>query len=276
MAFRLSAFGDEIASDLEDQLKLLVGLDVRMLDLRAAWDVNVLRMSDEQVARVKKICVDYGVEIACIGSPIGKSPIVRPVEEELANLRRIMDVAALLGTNRIRIFSFYPPDTSTNAHYDQHVEESAARLAQLAELAGANGFALLLENEKEVVGDTPERCLGLLRRVNSPQLRFIWDPANFVQVGVANQIDQYWDTLGTYVGYVHIKDARLADGSVKAAGEGDGQVKDLLLRLKAGGYDGVLSLEPHLAMAGHSSGFSGESGMTYAVNALRGLLAEIG
>lgn len=276
MAFRLSAFGDEIASDLEDQLKLLVTLDVRMLDLRAAWDVNVLRMSDEQVARVKKICVDYGVEIACIGSPIGKSPIARPVEEELANLRRIMDIAALLGTNRIRIFSFYPPDTSTNAHYDQHVEESAARLAQLAELAGASGFALLLENEKEVVGDTPERCLGLLRRVNSPHLRFIWDPANFVQVGVANQIDQYWDTLGTYVGYVHIKDALLADGSVKAAGEGDGQVKDLLLRLKAGGYDGVLSLEPHLAMAGHSSGFSGESGMTYAVNALRGLLAEIG
>jgi len=275
MPFTLSAFGDEIASDLEDQLKLLVALDVRQLDLRAAWDVNVLRMSDEQVARVKKICAEYSVEVACIGSPIGKSPIVNPIDGELANLRRIMEIAAMLGTKRIRIFSFYPPDISTNAHYDQHVEDSAARLAQLAEVAEKNGFSLLLENEKEVVGDTPERCLSLLRRVNNPALRFIWDPANFVQVGVENQIEKFWDTLGTYVSYIHIKDARLADGSVAPAGEGDGQVKDLLLKLKVGGYDGILSLEPHLAVAGHSSGFSDKGGMTIAVNALRVLLAEI-
>jgi sugar phosphate isomerase/epimerase len=274
MAFTLSAFGDEIASDLEDQLKLLVALDVRMLDLRAAWDTNVLRMSDEQVARVQKMCAAYGVEIACIGSPIGKSPIIKPIEDELANLRRIMEIATMLGTRRIRIFSFYPPDISTNAHYDQYVEEAAARLIQLTELAEKNGFLLLLENEKEVVGDTPERCLGLLRRVNSLRLRFIWDPANFVQVGVERQIEKFWDTLGTYVGYIHIKDALLTDGSVKAAGEGDGQIKDLLLKLVANHYDGVLSLEPHLAMAGHSSGFSGTSGMTTAVNALRSLLAE--
>lgn len=273
MPFTLSAFGDEIASALEDQLKLLVALDVRQLDLRAAWDTNVLRMSDEQVTRVKKTCAEYGVEIACIGSPIGKSPIAKPVEDEIANLTRIMQIAEMLGTQRIRIFSFYPPDTNVN--YDEYVEESAARLSQLTALAEKNGFLLLLENEKDVVGDTPERCLGLLRRVNNPHLRFIWDPANFVQVGVDNQIEKFWGTLGTYVSYIHIKDALLADGSVKAAGEGDGQVKDLLLKLKAGGYDGVLSLEPHLAQAGHSSGFSGPDGMTYAVNALRALLAEI-
>src|SRR5262249_686185 len=154
--------------------------------------------------------------------------------------QRIMEVAVMLDTERIRIFSFYPPDTSSNAHYDQYVEESAARLHQLTELAAKNDFLLLLENEKEVVGDTPERFLARLRRVNSPALRFIWDPANFVQVGVDHQIEKYWHSLGTYVSYVHIKDALLADGKVTPAGEGDGQVKDLLLRLKAGGYDGVL------------------------------------
>jgi sugar phosphate isomerase/epimerase len=78
------------------------------------------------------------------------------------------------------------------------------------------------------------------------------------------------------VGYVHIKDARLADGVVTAAGEGDGQVPELLSRLKAVGYKGVLALEPHLKVAAHSTGFSGADGMTYAVNALRGVMAAVG
>jgi sugar phosphate isomerase/epimerase len=73
---------------------------------------------------------------------------------------------------------------------------------------------------------------------------------------------------------VHVKDAVLADGSVRAAGEGDGQVPELLIKLRDSGYDGFLALEPHLAIAGHSSGFSGVEGMTYAVQTLRRLMAE--
>ena len=41
-------------------------------------------------------------------------------------------------------------------------------------------------------------------------------------------------------------------------------------------YKGVLTLEPHLKTAGHSSGFSGPDGMTLAANALRKLMAETG
>ena len=71
-----------------------------------------------------------------------------------------------------------------------------------------------------------------------------------------------------------------ADGEgrskVTVAGEGDGRVKDLLARLLSSGYEGVLSLEPHLLEALHSSGFSGAEVMEMAVNALRGLMAEEG
>jgi sugar phosphate isomerase/epimerase len=275
MNFTISAFGDEIAPALEDQLKVLNDLDIPQLDLRTAWGTNVLKMSDEQVARAKQLCDEHGVVVGCIGSPIGKSPLADPIENELDNLRRIMQIARALGTRAIRIFSFYPPDTSSNVHYDHHVAESGERLSKLTELAKIEDFDLLLENEKGVVGDTPERCEALMEFVNSPYLRLIWDPANFVQVGVAHQVERYWDLIGGDVGYVHIKDALLSDGTVKAAGEGDGQVKELLIKLRDTGWEGVLSLEPHLAVAGHSSGFSGVSGMTYAVKALRGLLATL-
>jgi len=97
-----------------------------------------------------------------------------------------------------------------------------------------------------------------------------------VQVGEAAPTVRGWPLLGDYVGYVHIKDALLADGSVVPAGRGDGQVPELLARLHSAGYHGFLALEPHLAIAGHSGGFSGAAGMACAVEALRTLLHQGG
>jgi sugar phosphate isomerase/epimerase len=272
----LSAFGDEIAEPLEDQLKLLQELNVPGLECRTAWGTNVLRFTDEQAQKVRDLCDEAGIPVRCIGSPIGKSPIVDPIEKELANLERIMEIGEILGAKNIRLFSFYPPDISTNDHYDQYVDETIERLAALADKAVTGGYMLLHENEKEIVGDTPERCLALMSGVNRDNFRFIWDPANFVQVGVDKLTDRFWDSLSPYIGYIHIKDAKLADGTVTPAGEGDGQVPELLTKLKATGYDGILALEPHLKVAGHSTGFSGTDGMTTAVNALRKVMNEVG
>lgn len=272
----LSAFGDEIGAALEDQLAVLRDLNVRGLECRTAWGTNVLKLTDEQARDVRRLCDDSGIIVRCIGSPIGKSPITDPIDYELANLDRIIEIGEALGTKNIRIFSFYPPDTSTNAHYDQYVPQVIDRLGKLTDRASSAGCTLLHENEKDIVGDTPERCHALLSGVDSPYLRFIWDPANFVQVGVGQLTERYWDLLSPYIGYVHIKDSRLSDRQVVAAGEGDGQIPELLTRLKAAGYSGVLALEPHLKMAGHSTGFSGPEGMAYAVNALRAVMQQVG
>lgn len=274
--FRLSAFGDEIDADLAEQLKTLVGLNVRGLDLREAWGKNVAKMENDDVARVKQICAGYGVKITCLGSPVGKSPLAEPIDFEKGNLTRLMAIGNMLDTRFIRIFSFYPDDISSNDHYDQHVPETADRLGVLAGLAEKEGFTLFPENEKGIVTDTPERCLAVLKAVDSPALRYAWDSANFVQVGVGNPVDRGWAGLQSYLGYVHIKDALLENGKVVPAGEGDGQVPEVLANLKAMDYQGTLALEPHLKIAGHSTGFSGSEGMEIAARALRKLMAETG
>ena len=274
--FRLSAFGDEIDADLAEQLKILVGLNVRGLDLRGAWGKNVAKMEDDDVARVRQVCASSGVRVACLGSPVGKSPLAEPIDFEKGNLARLMAIGKMLDTRFIRIFSFYPADVSTNAHYDQHVAEAADRLGVLAGLAEKEGFILVLENEKGIVTDTPERCLAVLKAVNSPALRCAWDSANFVQVGVEKPVDRGWAGLQPYIAYVHIKDALLESGKVVPAGEGDGQLPELLANLKAMNYQGTLALEPHLKIAGHSAGFSGAEGMEMAARALRKVMAEAG
>lgn len=274
--FTLSAFGDEIAPDLDEQLTVLNRLEVGYLDLRGAWGKNVLRMDADDLARVNAVCAAHGVKIACLGSPIGKSPIAEPLEAELNNLRRIMEIGETVNCRRVRIFSFYPPDTSTNARYDEYVDEAVSRLRQMAELAGSGGFTLLLENEKGIVTDTLARCQTVMEAVNHPALRFLWDSANFVQENEARVVERGWPMVGKDIGYVHIKDAVLSDGHVVPAGEGDGQLPELLTHLIAADYQGFLALEPHLKIAGHSTGHSGADGMTMAVNALRKVMAAVG
>ncbi len=281
---KISAFGDEIAVDFEEQLRVMQRLKIPLIDIRAAWGVNCSQFTDDHVSRIKDLCARYEIEVSCMGSPIGKSPIEDPIEIECERLRHVGAVADQLGTRNIRIFSFYP-----EAGVDETTMQCAIdRLGKLTDIATSLELQLLLENEKGVVGDLPANCLQLMTAIDSPNFRFIWDPANFVQCGAAEHVDAWWEALHPSIGYVHIKDALLPNpapkhgreeesrSAVKVAGEGDGQVKELLANLNASGYAGVLSLEPHLLEARHSSGFSGADGMEMAVNALRGLMAEVG
>ncbi len=274
-SFMIGAFGDEIADDLETQLQVLNELKIPCLELRAAWGVNVLNLSDEQVARVRALCEEHGVTVSALGSPIGKSPIEAPIETEVKNLQRVIEIGRQLGTANIRIFSFHPPGDSATVDYDSYLDSAIDRIGRLVAVAEEEDVTLLLENEKGIVGDTLDRCVKLVEALESEHLVFLWDPANFVQVGEARLTERGWPLLRDRVGYVHIKDCTL-DGTVKAAGEGDGQVPELLTELVRCGYKGMLALEPHLAMAGHSSGFSGPDGMAYAVKALRAVMDDVG
>lgn len=274
--FMISAFGDEIADKLSDQLDVLRDLQIDYLELRGAWGKNVLQMSDEEAIRARELCDRYGIGISAIGSPIGKSPITDPIEIEIANLERIIAISRIVGTDRIRVFSFYPPAGTAGEDYDQHVDTAVERLRALGEVAGAAGVQLLLENEKGIVGDTIHRCRALMEGVNHAAIVFAWDPANFVQVGEAQVTERGWPLLQEYIGYIHIKDAMLDGSGVRPAGEGDGEVGELIANLRDTGYQGMLALEPHLAVAGHSGGFSGPAGMARAVEALRKVLQEQG
>lgn len=265
--FLLSAFGDEIDSDLATQLDVLSMLDIHHLELRGVWGHNVLDLGQDDLARVKTLLGAWGCAVSAIGSPIGKSPLSEPRAFELERLERAIGIADVLGTRLIRVFSFYVAGGEAEQQRDEVVE----RMALLTERAEGAGVVLLHENEKDIYGDTAARCHDLLTNIHSPALRMAFDPANFVQVGVRPMIDA-WPLLAEYVTHIHIKDAVFADGTVRPAGEGDGAIAQLLSTLVERGYSGFLTLEPHLQVAGPSGGYSGEAGMRAATAALRGLL----
>jgi sugar phosphate isomerase/epimerase len=268
--FRLSAFGDEIADDLDAQLDLLASERVRWVELRGTWGKNVLDLTDVELARARTTLDARGFGVSAVASPIGKSALTQAHAFELSRLERAIHAAEVVGTSLIRVFSFFvPPDGAENER-----DEVLTRLHLLTARAAQAGVTLVLENEKGVYGDTAQRCHDLLTTIASPALRQAFDPANFVQVGVA-PMQEAWPLLAAFTTHVHIKDARFGDGAVLPAGAGDGALRELVEALARSSYQGYLTLEPHLQFAGPAGGYSGPDGMRVAIQALRAILATL-
>ena len=268
----LSGFCDEISPDFAEQCSVVGNLGLRYVELRSAWGVNLLDLDEDQLSTVEQLLAEHGLQVSSIGSPIGKIAISDDFTPHLDRMRHAATVANRLGAPYIRIFSFF---VSPDDDPDQHRDEVLRRMTALTAVAEEAGLVLLHENEKEIYGDIPRRCLDIVASVNSPHLRLAWDPANFVQVGVAPFTEGYVD-LRPYVVYLQIKDAIAGDGSVVVAGQGDGQVRETVRALRADGFDGFFSLEPHLGSFDATGGFSGPERWTSAWKAFTDILDDEG
>ncbi|MHB8644561.1 MAG: sugar phosphate isomerase/epimerase family protein [Thermomicrobiales bacterium] len=269
--FTLSAFGDEIAADLVEQLDVMQREGIPALEFRGAWGKNILDLSDDEVRKAKRLLDARGMHVSAVASPIGKVKITDDFGAHLERYRRALVISAMLDVPRIRVFSFYIPAGEDAARYRTAVMD---RMLMLTDLAEEAGVTLWHENEKEIYGDIATRCADLHTTIRSPHLRAAFDPANFVQCGV-RPMDEAWPLLADVSTHIHIKDAVMADGHVVPAGDGDGQVKELLHALVRRGYRGYLTLEPHLKVAGLSGGFSGPDLFHTAVEALKCLLDDV-
>jgi sugar phosphate isomerase/epimerase len=144
------------------------------------------------------------------------------------------------------------------------------------ELAKKAKIILLSENESNLYGESPENCLDVLETINSPYLKAVFDPANFILKGY-KPFDRCWPLLKKYTVYFHIKDGKEGPGErIVPAGEGDGQLPEVLADAVASGFSGFASLEPHLSHGGQFSGFTGPDLFKTAIRALKKVLDKVG
>jgi len=271
MTFVLSGFADEISPELGEQLATLAAESIAHLELRSVWSTNVAVLDDRAIVTFRRALADAGVRVSAIGSPIGKIDLAAPLEPELERMRRVADIACQLGTQIVRVFSFFVP---AGEPPERHRHQVIDRMSALTQIAQERGLVLAHENEKEIYGDRPERCADMIAAVGSPALRATFDAANFVQCGVRPHTEAY-GLIRPYLAYLQVKDALAATGEVVPAGQGDGQVRETLTALRDSNFEGYVSLEPHLAATGRYGGFSGPAGFRRAARALKELLDEL-
>ena len=238
----VSCFADEISVSLDRQIQVLNELGIKFVEFRSADGTGVADFTDEQAKEAKKRLDAAGIRVSAVGSPIGKIGIEDDFEAHMKKLQRIERIADIFETPYIRMFSFYLPENADPKDYRDAVMKRMERMVQEAK---ASRLVLLHENEKGIYGDNAARCLDLMKEFYGDHFKATFDFANFIQCG-QNTIEAY-EMLKPYIEYVHVKDARMADGEVVPSGTGDGQLAAIFDKLDQSGYKGYLSLEPHLA-----------------------------
>ena len=312
----LSGFGDEAANHktVIEQFAAFAALGLQYYSLRFV-DVgsgvkNVMKLTKTEITKVRHFENEYGMNVASIGSPIGKVklcdvddgtsnafiPFDRYLDKEVS---RACELAHAFETKLIRGFSFYHPKGSDPW---QHVSQAADQLAQIADACHRSDLTFGLEIEANLVGQTGELMAELHRRVNHPALVTIFDGGNVVSQGfTSEECFQQYLAMKPSIGWMHIKDYRDPQlvgrtGHVNEemlkhfvpADQGDSGhdrilrdfaevIPQLEQKLTKRGIPGVvLDLEPHLKGGGQFGGFSGPDGLGVALRGLCRVLDYVG
>lgn len=238
----ISGFADEIAPSLDTQIEVIKKLGISHIEMRGVNGKPLVEHSLEDVRKIKEQLDENRIKLSSVGAPIGKILITDSFEEHFRLFEKTVEIAKIMETRYIRIFSFFIPEQENAEDYK---EEVFNRMRRFIEYAKEHDVVLLHENEKDIYGDIAYRCEELMNEFYCDNFKAVFDFANFVQCG--QDTKKAYEILKPYIAYIHIKDALADTGDVVPAGYGDGNVEEILKKLLKCGYTGYLSLEPHLS-----------------------------
>jgi sugar phosphate isomerase/epimerase len=244
-----SGIADEAGDDIETQIEAHKELGWHHIELRNIDGIGVADLSDRAFDEVVEKLSDAGLGISCFASQLcnWSRPITKHPDIDRHELARAIPRMQRVGCEFIRIMS-YP-----NAGWpeEQWRDEAVARIKTLAAMAEDGGVTLVHENCNGWGGLGAEQSLAMLEMVGSPALKLLWDTGN--PVGHGQDPWQYYQGVREHVVYVHVKDGVQEDGKTVYTypGEGEGRVGDVLRDLIGRGYQGGVSIEPHLAAVVH-------------------------
>ena len=262
-----SGFADEAADTLAGQIAATKALGWTAIESRKIDKVMIHDLDDVAFDRACGELRDQGITIDCIGSAIAnwQKSIDQPMDASLAEARRCITRMARLGTRQVRIMSFaLRKDAQGQILEDQDDRERFRRLRELQRLFADAGLEAVHENCMNYGGMSWAHTLRLVENV--PGLKLVFDTGNPTftadhtrPVGPdgTRPLQSSWEfyrQVRDHVARIHIKDGRMgADGKHVHTwpGEGNGDVKAILGDLLARGYDGAISIEPHLAVVHH-------------------------
>jgi len=151
---------------------------------------------------------------------------------------------------------------------DQMKEERFKRVGEIVRMFTDEGLLPVHENCMNFGGMGWKYTLELIENV--PGLKLVFDTGNPVFTNDFAKGEPYskqsswefYEHVRDHIAYVHIKDAKYiaeSDGVFPKAeftwaGDGDGDVRRVVADLLANGYDGGISMEPHLAVVFHEEG----------------------
>ena len=257
---RISAISDECANSPAEALAFAKQYGLRWLELRGVpgSKQSYESMSEAELQAAAREFAARGVKISFLDASLlkfglpGAEPARRRKENEEARAkrlkqegarfeRRMEDLAAairaakILGTDKIRIFTF------------SRVEEPAKLMPRLAQIlapmvavAAKEKVCLLVENEGSCNVATSAELAELMKLISSKWLGINWDPLNGAAYKDVPFPDGYRLLPIQRVGNVHIKGRSILDYPQRL------DWKAIFAAFTRDGYRGCFGLETHI------------------------------
>lgn len=245
---RVSAITDEIARTPAAAIEFAKQYGLQWLELRsvpgARKEYFMLPKADiEQAAKEFR---EGGVKISFLNtsmlkywlpgtepaSPRAKQDPTR-YEKRKEELAKAIEAAHILGTNKVRIFTFW--------RAKQDIADRVAEIVnELAETAAKDKIQLLIENEPACAVGNNGELTALLKKIPSKWVGINWDPLNAQHMKETAFPDGYEMLPSKRIWNVQIKGKSILEGPEKM------DWAAIFRRLEKDGYKGQVGLETHI------------------------------
>ena len=262
----LTGIGDEASNTLEGQIAATKELGWKHLEMRGVEvaghpKANFHDIPDKAFDLATAQLEKSGVGVYCFGSTIMNwaKKVDDPFEITLGEVKRTIPRMQRVGAKYVRIMSFKPGDDEykTPPEVFKRVNEVTQRFVDA-------GITPVHENCMNYGGMSWQHALELLDKV--PGLKWVFDTANPVfnpdrskaRPWPRQDAWEFWTHVRDHVVHIHVKDATWApaknDADYNWPGEGEGKVREILKDAFARGYEGGISIEPHMVVVFHDAG----------------------
>lgn len=258
--FPIAAITDEFSiEDLDVALGAMSEIGMTGAELRVVSGKNIIDLTDDEVARARARVEAHGMRVLSIASPLLKCvlPDGPPIDERFQQdvfgstytfddqprlTRRAFEIADVAGAGIIRVFSYW-----RTVDPERGYERIARALRDLADEAFDRGIVIGLENEHACNVGTGAEAARMLRLVDHPALKLIWDPANASILGETPYPAGYAVLPADRIVHVHAKDCVMSGQKPVWGPLGEMSIdwKGQVAALVRDGYQGAVSLETH-------------------------------
>ncbi len=255
---KVALIPNDFSMDLEAVFQLCAAEHVRYVELGYMWSKSILDLTEDELSKVHGLMEKYNLKAASIQTQIMKTMAPGAVLDRkgsdrmhlnhdfnVAQIDRAISLAREFKTPNIVTYSYFLWGTRRSSErWEQLFQDYAAILPKLQ----AGGVTCVVECEPDTFAGTVDQYLRLLQHFESPHIRANLDLANLL--GAQKHFTETdFQKLYPYVAYFHVKDRRKKRpwGRTGAVfNEGDVPWLQVLPWFAKTGFDGYLSVEPHV------------------------------
>lgn len=252
----LGIVADEISRDFREAATIGQQAGLRRYEIRFLKSGRAPMCDQKELFEIERICDGEGLQITALSPGLFKwTDSVEKFRREIAEVfPRSVELAKRWNLSSLIVFGFCKPnakeETADLISSDDPPSWVIDCLAEAAVDAETAGLRLLIEPEPVCWADTGVATVNLIRAANSGAIGLNYDPCNVAWMLRRDPIEEL-ALVAPFIANVHVKDqldASRGSGMPKWVVPGEGMINyhPHFAALKHIGYEGPISLEPHM------------------------------